>query len=88
VSVLAFESPRSSVLRDEADPPAGNDGHLVLVACGSALVASRGRPAVRSVVVSTMPAMPTMSSMAAVAAVAEHMHGDEGDADQYPDPIC
>jgi hypothetical protein len=28
-----------------------------------------------------MAAVATMSSMA------EHVHGDEGDADQYPDPI-
>jgi hypothetical protein len=51
------------------------------MACRSVLLALPGKPAVRSLVVSTMA---TMSSMAAVS---KHVHADKGDGDQYPDPI-
>ena len=45
------------------------------------LVAPFGGPAVAS------PATVAPSAVAAVAAVAEHMHGNKGNADQYPNPI-
>lgn len=32
--------------------------------------------------------MPTMTSMAPMPAMAEQVHGDEGDADQDPQPVC
>jgi hypothetical protein len=51
----------------------------MLVARRPVLIALTGRPAARAPLVF---AVATMSSMA------EHVHGDEGDGDQYPDPVC
>lgn len=54
---------------------------LVLVASWSALFASWGRPAIRSLIIFMM------APMAAMPSVAKHVHGDEGNSDQYPDPV-
>ncbi len=60
------------------------DGPLMPMACHSIVLAPPGRYAVRSSVVSSMAAVAAMPS---VAPMAEHMHGDEGNGDQYPDPV-
>jgi hypothetical protein len=48
-------------------------------------------------ITTTMPAVPAVpavatvaaaATVAAVTAVAEHVHRDEGDEDQHPEPIC
>ena len=53
----------------------------MLVACQSVLLALIGRLTARASLVS---AMTPVSSMAAMS---EHVHGEKGNGDQYPDPV-
>jgi hypothetical protein len=54
----------------------------VLVAGRAALLAPRRSPAIRALLVAVVI---TVSS---VSAVPEHVHGDESDGDQNPNPVC
>jgi hypothetical protein len=53
------------------------------MACHSIVVAPVGGRTAGSPLVSAVAAVPAMPSVA----MAEHVHGDEGNGDQYPDPV-